>query len=478
MEQRGKEHPVQNLIQEVRTIFLRMGFDEVENPVFIPETDIYKQYGEEAPIILDRIYYLAALPRPDIGLESTVVQKIKEISTNIEIAKLKKILKSYRAGSIESDNLVEKMMKKLNISYKNAIQLTELFTDFKNLVPESSKTTLRSHMTSAWFRTIAAIQHKIPMPIKLFSIGLRFRREQKMDAQHLRVHYGASCVIIDRNVDIEYGKKITKTVLKKLGFSDVKFIRKDVTSNYYEYGTEYEVFSNNIEIADIGMYSQTALKNYSIDYPVFNLGFGLERILMVRQRYKDVREIVYPQFYSKWKVTDGEIAKSITFIKIPKTDIGKEICRAVRTACVKYKDKKTPCKVLAYETKYRNKKIKVFIIKTEKNKKLCGSALLNEIIVKNGSVYGLPRSEKFKDYFLNCAETKLHYIDAFAHLVGAEMEYRIQSCESFKIDIKMVKHLSDINLKIAEHARKYIIDNAKKIDVKGPMFISVVCEKE
>ncbi|HIE33579.1 MAG TPA: O-phosphoserine--tRNA ligase, partial [Candidatus Altiarchaeales archaeon] len=67
-KQKGRSHLVQDLMQEIRNVFLDLGFDEIENQIFIPEDDVYKQYGSEAPVVLDRCYYLAGLPRPDIGL--------------------------------------------------------------------------------------------------------------------------------------------------------------------------------------------------------------------------------------------------------------------------------------------------------------------------------------------------------------------------------------------------------------------------
>ena len=72
----GSAHPIQDLVQKVRKVFLDLGYTEVENPFFIQEEDVYKQYGPEAPVILDRVYYLAGIPRPDIGLGKNKTEKI------------------------------------------------------------------------------------------------------------------------------------------------------------------------------------------------------------------------------------------------------------------------------------------------------------------------------------------------------------------------------------------------------------------
>jgi O-phosphoseryl-tRNA synthetase len=108
--------------------------------------------------------------------------------------------------------------------------------------------------------------------------------------------------------------------MRQYGFSDIKFETKVATSKYYAPGQEQEVFVNHkgtwLEIADIGMYSPVALANFDIKYPVFNAGFGIERVGMLLYEIDDVRKLAYPQF-SVADYPDEEIAKSITYIASP-----------------------------------------------------------------------------------------------------------------------------------------------------------------
>ena len=99
----GKPHPVIDLIYRIREALLSLGFTEVINPIFISTEDVYKQYGPEAPVILDRIYFLADLPRPDIGLDKKTVEKIKAISQNINLRVLQAVLREYKERKISSD---------------------------------------------------------------------------------------------------------------------------------------------------------------------------------------------------------------------------------------------------------------------------------------------------------------------------------------------------------------------------------------
>ncbi|MHA1255871.1 MAG: hypothetical protein ACTSPS_09775 [Promethearchaeota archaeon] len=78
----GKSHPVQDFISEARRVMISLGFEELILPMFVEEDDVYKQYGPEAVLILDRLFYLAGLPRPDIGISKEKVQSLQSIIPN------------------------------------------------------------------------------------------------------------------------------------------------------------------------------------------------------------------------------------------------------------------------------------------------------------------------------------------------------------------------------------------------------------
>lgn len=95
---KGKPHLVRELVQKSRQILLNLGFDEVENLTLLPDSDVVKQYGPEARVILDRAFYLAELPRPDIGLSAKRIAEIKKIAEQMDVEKLQTILRSYKKG--------------------------------------------------------------------------------------------------------------------------------------------------------------------------------------------------------------------------------------------------------------------------------------------------------------------------------------------------------------------------------------------
>lgn len=474
---KGLAHPLYELMADVRKIFLSIGFDEIENSIFIPEEEVYWQYGPEAPVILDRCYYLAGLPRPDIGLSENKINEIKKIAS-IDINVFKKILREYREGVIDSDDLIEEMVNKLGIKAEKCSRIIELFPEFRTLKPIPERTTLRSHMTAAWFPTLKAMQHKAELPIRLFSTGIRFRREQRLDATHLKAHYGASCVILDEKIGMDAGKKITEEILKKLGFRNLEFIKKKATSNYYAPETEFEVHSEGIEIADCGMYSPLSLANYDIKYPVFNLGFGLERILMLMEKKHDIREILYPQFYKVLKLTDMEIAKQVRMNKIPETGEGRKLAELISVTAMKHADEKSPCRFLVYDGKFLDKNIRVNLVEREENTLLLGPAAMNDIYVYDGNIYGIPKEPEKLDKALikvksHGIKVEFSYLDAISNYFSSEIEDIVTRGGNGFIQIKMAKTPGDVNISVGDVARRFITSNNKEILIKGPIFTAV-----
>ncbi len=489
---RGTPHPLFDLIHKMRQSFLDLGFMEVSNPIIVDETEVYKQYGPEAMAILDRCYYLATLPRPDIGLSKAKCQEIERLGiqlTEKKTSALRRVLRSYKRGEIASDDLVEKTAEALNTSDSTAtLVLFDIFPEFADLKPEPSSLTLRSHMTSAWFLTLQALQHKIELPVRLFSVGIRFRREPREDPTHLRAHYAASCIVMDEEVDVRDGGEITKASLKPVGFKNFHFVQKKVTSKYYTPGTEYEGYlfhsgmNKWIEVVDYGLYNPIALARYNIEYPVLNVGIGVERIASALHAVSDVRELVYPQFYAKHELSDAEIAEMVKIEAKPQSSLGTRIQEKIKSTALKHSNASAPCEFLAYEGKTMGKKVKVYVYETEAGAKLLGPAALNHIYVYDGNILGVPgKGMKNVTLLREARESGLpvgfNYLDAIGSLAAAKIEKALKSRKkNVNVRITMAKHPSDINVKISDPARLHITSEKKKIKIEGPIFIGVRAE--
>jgi O-phosphoseryl-tRNA synthetase len=466
LAKKGKPHLVRELIQKSRQILLDLGFDEVENLTLLPDSDVVKQYGPEARVILDRAFYLAELPRPDIGLSAKRIVEVKKIAEGMDIERLQTLLRSYKKREIEADNLIEELVTKLGITDYQATELMDkVFPEIRDLQPVPSNKTLRSHMTATWFHTLAALQDKASFPVALFSVGPRYRNEQREDARHLRVHHSASIVIMDPEMSLDAGRAITRNIMQQYSFSDIRFETKTATSKYYAPGQEQEVFVKHkgtwLEIADIGMYSPVALANFEIRYPVFNAGFGIERLGMLIYEVDDVRKLAYPQF-TVVEYSDEEIAKSISYVASPQTARGQEIARAIEETARKHKDEIAPCEFSAW----KDESVEVKVFEKEAGKRLIGPAGFNEICVANGAIYS--------DVVPSGVYTGINYMRAIAMGAAAAIE---NSTDSLTYQVKGVSHLSDLNLEIPETVRQHIEGQRKKIKVGGAVFVAIEAKK-
>jgi len=480
----GRQHPVCELVQRLRSIMLSYGFEEVLNPTIVPDTEVKRQYGPEAPIILDRVFYLAGLPRPDIGMSKEVVGKITgEIvpGAGPELVEgLKAIFRAYKEGRIEADDLVEEMVKRLGIRPEQATAILALFPELATLTPIPTRLTLRSHMTALWFPVLAALQDKKPLPIKLFSIGLKWRREQKLDASHPYDSHVASLVVMAEQISLEDGEELVKAILSDLAeaygnkaLSEARFVVKEATSKYYAPGMEMEVFVRHkgswVEVGNIGLYSPVSLAKYDIRYPVFNAGLGVERLAMILYGYEDIRVLAYPQLYAEVEFTDEQLANMIEIKDRPITPEGFRIAEAIVRAAEANKDLPSPCEVLAYEGPLMGKKVRVYLYEREPGVKLLGPAAMNYVCVENGSILGLPSPRG--------VNTGLRYIDAIAMMAARALEEAVkEGRRALDLRIKMAKRPSDVNIAVDDVARRYITSRRKCIEVKGPVFVGIRAE--
>jgi len=475
----GTPHVLFDTAQKLRKAYLNLGFEEVVNPLFIEDKEVKRQFGPEAVAVLDRCYYLGGLPRPDVGLSDEKVKAIEKLGARVDKESLQDVLHRYKKGEFGGEDLGYNIAEALDVDDSLSVKiLEEVFPEFRILKPEASRVTLRSHMTSGWFLTIKDVIKKKPMPIKLFSVDRCFRREQREDETHLRSHHSASCIFVAEDANIEDGKAVAKGLLRPFGFEDFTFRPDEKRSKYYAPDTQTEVYAKHkkigwVEIATFGMYSPVSLSRYGIEYPVMNLGLGVERLAMILHGFDDIREMVYSQFYADIKTSDREIASMIKLEKSPESKEGREIAKMIVNLGEKYANERSPCEFLVYSGKLFESKVSVKLTEREENKRLLGPAAFNEIFVHEGNIYGLP-PEKSPDIRANGVDCSIRYLDAIASLAAHNIEKSVISGETESVTrAQIARSLSDINLTLDKVTLRYITSNNKLIDIRGPIFITV-----
>jgi O-phosphoseryl-tRNA synthetase len=478
LQKKGKSNPINDFIFEARKIMIALGFEELILPVFVEEEDIYRQYGPEAVLILDRLFYLAGLPRPDIGISNEKLSAIEEIAPNFnKIEVLKQIFRDYKKGTIEADDLIETFIDKLSVKEYEASEIIDkVFPELKTLKPIPTKMTLRSHTTALWFKVLAKLYKRKKLPLQYFTICPKFRREQKIDSTHLYDSNTLSLVIMAEEISLEDCKSVAALICEQIGFKTNKSEIKRATSKYYAPQTEFEIFVEHpktkqwIEIGDGGFYSPVSLANYDIPYSVFNIGFGVERICMIKTESEDIRKLVYPYFYEDISFTDEEISRGIKYKKTPQTEKGSEIKNAIIEAALKNKEKSSPIEIKVWEGMIKENSISVYIWERDKNVKLIGPAALNKVWVKDGGIYGLP----FDKIIEGGIDTGMTYLEGIA----SEMAYYaenmpVQKIKDYEHRVKVCYRASEVNLEVDDMILEYIHSKQKKVDIRGPVFVGL-----
>ncbi len=392
--------------------------------------------------------------------------------------RLRETLHAYKKSEIDGDELTIELAKVLGVDDALVVHILEaVFPEFRALVPESSRSTLRSHMTSGWFMTLGAIWEHTPMPLRLFSVDRCFRREQAEGPTRLMTYHSASCVVAGDDITNEEGKAVSMALLSAFGYTDFRFQPDEKRSKYYMPDSQTEVYARHpvhgwVEVATFGMYSPSALAEYGIGVPVMNLGLGVERLAMIAYNSNDIRQICFPQFFPR-TLTDQEIARAVRLRESPSSLEGKMLAAAIAHVAAANATAQGPCSFDAWEGILGGARVKVTVEEPESNAKLCGPACANEIFVHDGSILGVPDAEKWKQVRTVGVSTGITYLSAVAALAAARIEEAARCRNSTVVQVKMAKLPSDINLKIDEFAMRSVTDSNKKVDVRGPVFLSV-----
>ena len=277
-------------------------------------------------------------------------------------------------------------------------------------------------------------------------------------------------------ISLEDCQKIAAQICEQLGFQNNKSTIKKATSKYYAPQTEFEIFVKHpktedwIEIGDGGFYSPVSLAQYGIEYPVFNIGFGIERICMIKTEIEDIRKLVYPYFYEDITFTDEEISNAIKYKKVPVTEKAIEIKDAIIKSAIKNKDLKAPVEVKVWEGTIKDKKIEVTLWEKDENVKLLGPATFNKIIVKDGNILGYSPDKILE----GSIDTNKNYLEAIALEMAYNIEVMLdQNVRSYDHRVKMCYRASEVNIDVDDIIMEYIHSKQKKIDIRGPVFIGL-----
>ncbi|RLF29485.1 MAG: phenylalanine--tRNA ligase subunit alpha [Thermoplasmata archaeon] len=248
----GKPHPLIELINRIRRIFLEMGFQEIEG-----------NFVESSFWNMDVLF----IPQDHPAREMQDTLYCKKPS-RIPI-KEKKLLETIamvheHGGNTSSTGWQYKFSKK-----------------------EGEKALLRTHTT---VNTIRYLYNNPHPPSKVFSIGRVFRKEN-LDATHLPEFYQIEGIVHEKNTNFRQLIGVLKEFYHRMGFEKIRF--RPAYFPYTEPSMEIEVFWNNkwMELGGSGIFRPEVTEPIGIKNPVLAWGLGLERLAMLKLGLKDIRKL-------------------------------------------------------------------------------------------------------------------------------------------------------------------------------------------
>jgi len=255
----GKIHPLINLINEVREIFLSMGFTEIRGPII-----------ESAFYCFDALYQPQDHPARE--MQDTFYLN------NPKTAKLP-----------EEDRVLA-----VRDMHENGGESGSTGWDYKWDIEIAKKTVLRTHTTATTMRRLAEFyRNNDKVPVKVFCIDRVFRNE-KVDKSHLAEFTQIEGIVIDDNVTLCDLIGLLSEFYRKMGFK--KIITRPGFFPYTEPSMEvsvyYDKFDEWLEMGGSGIFRPEVTYPWGLKEPtrVLAWGQGLERIAIPYYGRKDIRD--------------------------------------------------------------------------------------------------------------------------------------------------------------------------------------------
>ncbi|MBS3168035.1 phenylalanine--tRNA ligase subunit alpha [Candidatus Woesearchaeota archaeon] len=249
----GRLHPLQETINQIRRIFMDMGFQEMEGPLV-----------ETAFWCMDSMWIPQNHPARDVQ-DTFFLPYEGKIPTKLA----KKVAEMHETGG--------KCGSK-GYGYKWDEKLA------KELL-------MRTHTTATTYRYFG--EKNVKAPCKYFYVSRIFRNEA-IDATHLPEFHQSEGFIMDEGLTLRDLMGYIKEFYNRMGVYKIKF--KPTYNPYTEPSMEAigynEQLGKWVELINSGVFRPEALEPYGINVPVIAWGLGVERLSMMLHEQKDIRKVL------------------------------------------------------------------------------------------------------------------------------------------------------------------------------------------
>lgn len=246
----AKLHPYQRLINEMRSIFLEMGFTEIKGDIvqssFWNFDALFQPQDHPAREMQDTFHLATECDIPEEYIAP--VKEMHEKGAGI----------SRGWGGKWSENVARKQV-------------------------------LRTHTTAV---TIKYLTDHPDQPVKAFCIDRAYRREA-IDPTHTPEFEQLEGVVMDKGVSFKNLLGCLTEFYHRMGFDEVRF--RPGYFPYTEPSVEPEVYIESrgkwVELGGAGVFRKEVTLPLGIKYPVLAWGLGVSRVAMLRLGLKDLREL-------------------------------------------------------------------------------------------------------------------------------------------------------------------------------------------
>ena len=242
----GRTHPLTDIINEIREIFVSMGFSEIEGSTIQScfwNFDVLFTPQDHPARDMQDTFYISNLT--DEKIDPIISKKVSNFHT-----------------------------KEWNYDWE---------------IKKSKQTVLRTHTTPV---TVKYLSESKLSEGRIFSIGRVFRNE-KMSYKHLMEFHQIEGIVIGETVNLRDLMGLQKQFYSKLGLDKVKFW--PTYFPYTEPSLQSMVYIDKlgkwVELFGMGMFRPEVTQAVGITNNVLAWGGGLERIAMIRYGLDDVREL-------------------------------------------------------------------------------------------------------------------------------------------------------------------------------------------
>ena len=244
----GRRHPLIEIIEEIKEIFIGLGFSEIEGPViqsgFWNFDALFTPQDHPAREMQDT-FYISAQTQPPISASKDQISKISRVHK-------------------------ERCNRQWNVQ-------------------EAQRLVLRTHTTPITVQHLAKVKSDVG---RFFSVGRVFRNE-KVSYKHLVEFHQVEGVATSEEASLRDLMGLQKEFYAKMGIKRIKFW--PTFFPYTEPSLQSMVYNEKlekwVELFGMGIFRPEVTKPLGIKNPVLAWGGGIERIAMLRFGLDDVREL-------------------------------------------------------------------------------------------------------------------------------------------------------------------------------------------